>query len=157
MDYTVHGILQARILEWVAFPFSRASSQPRDQTKVSHIAGRFFTSWATREAQEYWVAYPFSSRSSQLRNQTGVSFIAGRFFTNWAMVWLVQSPNTCSTSFSQMPCTSRYKYFSKHEPQLSLPSDTYVLSHFRYVQLFATIWTVTYQAPLSKEFSRQEY
>ena len=47
---TVHGILQARILEWVAFPFSRGSSQPRDQTQVSHIAGRFFTSWATREA-----------------------------------------------------------------------------------------------------------
>ena len=50
MDYTVHGILQARILEWVAFPFSRGSSQPRDQTQVSRIAGRFFTSWATREA-----------------------------------------------------------------------------------------------------------
>ena len=44
MDYTVHGILQARILEWVAFPFSRGSSQPRDQTQVSCIAGRFFTS-----------------------------------------------------------------------------------------------------------------
>ena len=44
MDYTVHGILQARILERVAIPFSRASSQPRDQTQVSHIAGRFFTS-----------------------------------------------------------------------------------------------------------------
>ena len=36
MDYTVHGILQARILEWVAFTFSRGSSQPRDQTQVSH-------------------------------------------------------------------------------------------------------------------------
>ena len=44
MDYTVHGILQARILEWVAFPFSRRSSQPRDRTQVSHIADRFFTS-----------------------------------------------------------------------------------------------------------------
>ena len=54
MDYTVHGILQARILEQVAFPFSRGSSQPRDQTQVSSIAGGFFTSWATREAQEYW-------------------------------------------------------------------------------------------------------
>ena len=51
MDYTIHGILQARILEWVAFPFSRGSSQPRDQTQVSHIAGGFFTRWATREAQ----------------------------------------------------------------------------------------------------------
>ena len=44
----VHGIPQAR-MEWVAFPFSRGSSQPRDQTQVSHIAGRFFTSWATNE------------------------------------------------------------------------------------------------------------
>ena len=54
MDYTVHGILQARILEWVAFPFSMGFSQPRDQTQVSHIVGRFFTSGATREAQECW-------------------------------------------------------------------------------------------------------
>ena len=44
MDYTLHGILQARTLEWVAFPFSRGSFQPRDRTQVSHIAGRFFTS-----------------------------------------------------------------------------------------------------------------
>ena len=48
--YTIHGILQARILEWVAFSFSRGSSQPRDETQVSHIAGGFFTSWAPREA-----------------------------------------------------------------------------------------------------------
>jgi len=39
MDYTVHGILQARILEWVAFPFSRGSSQPRDPAVVSYTAG----------------------------------------------------------------------------------------------------------------------
>ena len=43
IDSTVHGILQARILEWVAFPFSRGSSQPRDRTQVSRIAGGFFT------------------------------------------------------------------------------------------------------------------
>ena len=47
---TVYGILQARMLEWVAFSFSRGSSQPRDRTRVSCIAGRFFTNWATREA-----------------------------------------------------------------------------------------------------------
>ena len=52
MDYTVHGILQARILEWVAFPFSSGSSQPRNWTRVSCFAGRFFTSWATRESRE---------------------------------------------------------------------------------------------------------
>ena len=50
MDYAVKGILQARILEWVAFSFSRGSSQARDRTQVSCIAGGFFTSWATREA-----------------------------------------------------------------------------------------------------------
>ena len=42
MDYTVHEILQARILAWVTFSFSRGSSQPRDRTKVSRIAGGFF-------------------------------------------------------------------------------------------------------------------
>ena len=47
---SVHGIFQVRILEWVAYPFSRGSSWPRDRTQVSHIAGRFFTIWATREA-----------------------------------------------------------------------------------------------------------
>ena len=54
MDYAVHEILQARILEGVAFPIARGSSQPRDQTQVSHIAGGFFTSWVKREAQKYW-------------------------------------------------------------------------------------------------------
>ena len=52
MDYKVHGILQARILEWVAFPFPRGFSQPRDRTQVC-IEGRFFTSWATREAPTF--------------------------------------------------------------------------------------------------------
>ena len=55
--WTVHGIFQDRILEWVAFPFSRGSSQPRDQTRVSHLAGRFFTSWATREVQIYTLVF----------------------------------------------------------------------------------------------------
>ena len=58
MDYSlpgssVHEILQARILEWVAIPSPRKSSLPRDQTWVSCIAGRFFTIWATREAGIY--------------------------------------------------------------------------------------------------------
>ena len=60
-DYIVHGILQARILEWVAFPFSRGSSQPRDGTQVSLNADGFFTGWAIREAQEYWSGYPIPS------------------------------------------------------------------------------------------------
>ena len=51
--YKFHGILHARILEWVAFSFSMGSSQPQDWAQVSHIAGGFFTIWATpREAQD---------------------------------------------------------------------------------------------------------
>ena len=57
---SVHGILQARILEWVAISFSRGSSWPRDRTRVSCIAGRCFTLWATREApcQNWTVSNP---------------------------------------------------------------------------------------------------
>ena len=50
-DFSVHGISQAILLEWLAVPFSRESSRPRDRTQVSYIEGRFFTIWATRGAQ----------------------------------------------------------------------------------------------------------
>ena len=50
---SLHGILQARILEWVAFPFSSGSSRPRNETRVSCIAGWFFTNWTLREALCY--------------------------------------------------------------------------------------------------------
>ena len=55
---SVHGILQARILEWVPLSFSRGSSQPRDWTQVSCIIGRFFTIWATREVTCLYQADP---------------------------------------------------------------------------------------------------
>ena len=54
-----HGIFQARILECVAISFSRGSSWPRDQIRVSHIVGRCFTTWATREVWTLeWVPFP---------------------------------------------------------------------------------------------------
>ena len=52
MDYTGHGILQARILGWVTFPFSKGSSWPRNQTGLSCTAGRLFTNWVIREDPE---------------------------------------------------------------------------------------------------------
>ena len=55
------GILQERVLEWVAMLSSKRSSQPRDQTQVSCTAGGFFTVWATRNAQAYWSAQPIPS------------------------------------------------------------------------------------------------
>ena len=61
---SVHGILQARVLEWVAIPFSKGSSRPRDQAQVSCIAGRFFI-WANREA--FWGANMHRKQSLSLR------------------------------------------------------------------------------------------
>ena len=64
---SIHGILQARILEQVAISFSRGSSRPRDRTQVSHIAGRCFNLWAFREAQseqkkrQYWKPLPMTN------------------------------------------------------------------------------------------------
>ena len=95
---SVHGILRARILVWVAISFSRGSSQPRDRTWVSCIVGRFFTIWATKESLIYipyiYLFHPFFDGiyiythiyiySSQLRDRTQVSHIASRFFTIWA-------------------------------------------------------------------------
>ena len=82
VDYTVHEILQAKILEWVAFPFSRGSPQPRDWTQVSYRTGKFFTSWATKEAPKYWSGWKGIFLTQET---TGVSCIADRFFTNWAI------------------------------------------------------------------------
>ena len=85
MGYTVHGILQARILEWVAFPFSGGLPQPMNWTQVSRIAGGFFTSRATREAQEYWNGQPILLlRIFLTQESTGISCIAGGFFTSLA-------------------------------------------------------------------------
>ena len=84
--FSVHGILQTRLLEWIAISFSRGSSQPRDQTWVSRITGRFFIIWATREVAQCIVVKSLSR-----------------------------------------------------------------------VRLFATPWTVAYNAPPSMRFSRQEY
>ena len=93
MGYAVHGILQARILEWVGFPFSRVSSQPRDQTQVSNIAGGFFTSWATGKHESTGV--------------DNLSFLHWIFLTqklNWGLLhcrWILYqlnyqgSPNHC--------------------------------------------------------------
>ena len=70
---SVHGILQARILEWVTISFSKGSSQPRDQTLVPCITGRFFTGWATREAttnfQKEWMVFSLYLNSIFLVSQ----------------------------------------------------------------------------------------
>ena len=83
---SVHGIFQARVLEWVTVSFSRRSSRPRDWTRVSHIVGRCFTTWATRGVSEFnfffffkvfsrkglllfvmpWIVFRFSNNSEHV-------------------------------------------------------------------------------------------
>ena len=72
----VHGILQARLLEWVAIPFPRGSFQPRHQTQVSCIAGRFFTIWATGDLG----SIPGLGRYNQINPFWG--------WTKWVARWL---------------------------------------------------------------------
>ena len=86
MDYTVHGILQARILKWVAIPllqgiFPTQGSNP-GLPHWRQILYHLSHQGSPRILD--WVAYPFSSRSSPPRNGTRVSCIAGRCFTSWA-------------------------------------------------------------------------
>jgi len=81
-----YGILQASILEWVAFPFSKRSSQPRDWTQVSHIVGGFFINWAAREAQIHGSQHYFLNQLAS---------------TIWA-----KSPPYISLVFTTVPSTA---------------------------------------------------
>ena len=114
---SVHGILQARILEWVAIPFSRGSSQPRDQTQASCIAGRFFIVWvqyrshtpqgnsaqvpelmnphtATREKPEpQWRAHLPQWRSSRARKQNSETDSGEGYRAQWR--YLITLNGTC--------------------------------------------------------------
>ena len=87
MDYTVHGILQARILDWVAVPFSRGSSKTQGSIPglphCRRILYQLIHKGSPRILER--VAYPFSSGSSWPRNWTRISCIADGFFTNWAL------------------------------------------------------------------------
>ena len=109
MEYTVHGILQARILEWVAFLFSRVSSQPRDRTQVSHIAGGPFTSWATlvcmaainpnhsSRAKLCTPDAPYHVLSSQLhiRDASYLNHKSEYYFVPFSIIHLAAHENEC--------------------------------------------------------------
>ena len=87
MDYTVHGILQARILEWVAFPISRGIFQTQGSNPgLQHCRQILYQlSHKGSPRRLEWVACPFSRGFFWPRNQTRVSCIEGRFFTIWAI------------------------------------------------------------------------
>ena len=92
MDYTVHGILQARILGWVASLSPRGSSQSRDWTQVFHIAGEFFTSWATREVPRpsrtnTKKRCPFNPRWLECKSRKSRDTWSNRQIWPWSTKW----------------------------------------------------------------------
>ena len=114
---SVYGILQARILEWVAFPFSRGSSQPRDRAWVSGIAGGFFIIWATGKLQCYtwWLTVSFNLPDSPVRNTELTSFPnaklvsqKGKCITQGSMVkeWRSEYQDVWSLPESALPSTT---------------------------------------------------
>ena len=113
---SVHEILQARILEWVAISFSRGSSRPRDRTQVSRIAGRRFNLWATREAQMHVFIC-----ITELLCRTPVTNIANyapckiKKWIEWMCVWMdCVSIYVCICVYTYIHCICVYVHI--HEP-----------------------------------------
>ena len=101
-----HGIFQARILEWLAIPFSRGSSQPKDRTGVSYIEGRFFTIWATRTAYSHFTNWRNRHKGSEkLALGPGVAWVCHT--GPWAPDWgsLPWTSSLCCTSSSSPGAT----------------------------------------------------
>ena len=97
---SIHGILQARILEWVAISFSRGSSPPRDRTQVSRISCRHFNLWATREAprsrgKEQWPHRRLS--------QNYLLILEGLLWRHWVSRGLVQKWGRWQRQYGKLP------------------------------------------------------
>ena len=133
MDYSppgssVHGILQARILEWVAISFSRGSSQPRDQTGISCIVDSFFTIWTTGEAfkitimRKIWFPYEISTSREWKREHF---LFEKSYYWNWVGLcraflgthnsfFFFMSPTSCLAS-QAFPAVSKSKFNQRSE------------------------------------------
>ena len=94
---SVHGILQAKILEWVAIPFSKGTSWPRDQTWVSCTAGRFFIVWVTSEP---WKIFMLSLKVSEHRGHGVPSFVGYKNF--WHLGFTYPRPPVIGSGFPQL-------------------------------------------------------
>ena len=140
MGYTVHGVLQVRILGWVAFPFPSGSSQPRNRTRVSYIASRFFTNWAIREAfmrrshlilkTTIWSKYILSSTLLFSRLETGSLLVWEHRVTKWEIKnWSTGFLNSCvifgnSTQFEDLRKYNRITAIKAQSPKGRLGKGT---------------------------------
>ena len=116
---SVYGIFQARILGWVAISFSRGSSQPRDWTQVSHIAGRLFTIWVTGVWTNVWqpMVFPYGTNGNEpacqcRRCETQVWFLGQEDYLGegvathsnilaWRIPWTEEEPGELRSIGSQ--------------------------------------------------------
>ena len=164
MNYTVNGIFQARLLEWLAFSFSRGSSQPRDLIQVSCIADRFSSNWATGKIQccfskvgllytiffFFFLIY-YLLEYSDLQHCVSFCYKANRisytYIHSFSDSILI---NVITVYWIEFPVL--YRRFL-----LSLLYMLLLLSRFSCVRLCVTLWIVVLQDPLSVELSRQEY
>ena len=134
---SVLGILQARILEWVAMPSFRGSSQSRDRTHgscISYTAGRFFTAKPPEKP---------------------LTFMLLLLLSCFGCVQLCVTPQTAAHQDPLSLAFSRQDYWSRFP--FPSPMHACMLRCFSRVQLCVTPWTAAHQAPLSTRFSRQEY
>ena len=106
--FSVHGILQARILEWAAIPFFRASSWSRDWTQVFCIAGGFFTIWATREALTSCITGKFSSFLCLSFLICKIGIVIGLL---WASVYVKHPEQHLTYSYNSYSSSVRCMYY----------------------------------------------
>ena len=147
---SVRGLFQARILEWVAISFSRGSSQHRDRTQVSCIAGRFFTSWPWENS---WTVFPREGRQAKWLKITMLCYAKS----------LPSCPTLCDPIDGSLPgfpvpgilqAKTLEWVASSFSNAWNWKEKVKSLSR---VRLLATPRTAAYQAPPSMGFSRQEY
>ena len=139
---SVHGTLQARILEWVAISFSRGSSQPRDWTTISHLAGRLFTDWTT------WGSQLVVTKLVSVEWMSEHALICVFVCRNMMVEWRYSDSTYCMTPNSFMILLLLRCIW--HLTLLKSQSAR-SLCH---VRLFATLWTAARQASLSITNSR---
>ena len=130
---SIHVIFQARVLEWVAISFCRGSSQPKDRTQVSHIAGRRFTVWDTREASQN---HQKQGKSETLIGKRSVKTHGNAVYCVHEQAPGAEKAHKVNSRKSQIKCGALVTKLCPH---------------------LATPWIVAHQVPLSMGFSRQEY
>ena len=145
---SVHGILQARILEWVVISFSR-SFQPRDGIWISYIAGRFFTIWKFSVSSNLPTHVVFWPEKKERKVNLVHSFCAMHFF--FLQCLLACCEFAMPTHFSALIWRGERVRLVRNDGEVS---EVKSLSR---VRLFATPFMVAYQAPPCMGFSRQEY